>query len=308
MTATDTPPETAETPRRPRSTLRALLVTARPKQWAKNVLVGAAPGAAGVATDPDVVATTALAFVAFSLMSSGAYFVNDARDAEADARHPRKRFRPVAAGELSVTSAAATGVALMLASLGVALGAGEASFVALLAGYGLMTLGYSVWLKHVPVVDMVVVAAGFVLRAIGGAFATDLPISDWFLIVTSFGALFVVTGKRHAEHLDLGEDAAGHRESLATTTILYHQHLLSISSAVTIVAYGLWARETQMEQGGAPWLLLSTLPFVMTFLRYVLLVLSGKGGEPEEILLHDREIQILVVAWAALLGIGIYVA
>jgi hypothetical protein len=200
------------TPDRTPSLARSLLRTARPKQWAKNVLVFAAPGAAGVLNEPDELARTLVAFVAFCLAASGTYFLNDALDADADRHHPVKRFRPIAAGHLGVGTAKVIAVVLMLAALGVSAPFNSGKLALVVGGYIAITVSYSLWLKHEPVVDLGAVAAGFVLRAIAGGVATDVPLSDWFLIVAGAGSLFIVTGKRHAEQLELGEAAVRQRE------------------------------------------------------------------------------------------------
>src|SRR5918994_864020 len=211
------------------SLARSLVRTARPKQWAKNVLVFAAPGAAGVLNEPDELARTIVAFVAFCLAASGTYFLNDAADAEAARNHPVKRSRPVAAGHLSVGAARVIAVVLMVAALGLAAPLNSGKLALVVAGYIVITVAYSLWLKHEPVVDLGAVAAGFVLRAIAGGVATDVPLSDWFLIVAGAGSLFIVTGKRHAEQLELGEASAGHRSTLAE----YSESYLNYVRAVT---------------------------------------------------------------------------
>jgi decaprenyl-phosphate phosphoribosyltransferase len=296
-----------QTPAPQQSYARALLKEARPRQWTKNVLVGAAPAAAGVLFVPATLGRVGVAFVAFCLASSGTYYLNDAMDAEADRLHPIKRHRPIAAGLISVRAGFGMAAALMLAALLVSLVLGSAEFTGAVALYLALTVSYSLWLKHLPVVDIVVVAAGFIIRAVAGGLAAGVPLSRWFLIVASFGALFIVTGKRHSEVATLGEGSRSHRAVLEAYTTAYTQHLLTIASGITIVAYCLWAFETQDLLPGGGWLTLSILPFVMVMLRYGMLVLAGRGGEPEEIVLKDREIQALGAAWAVLVLLGIYV-
>jgi len=179
--------------------IAGLLRTGRPKQWLKNVLVFAAPGAAGVLDDGQSLARASLAFVAFCLAASGTYFWNDVLDVEADRAHPTKRNRPIAAGDIPITTARLVGAMLLAASLGVAALTGRWQTVAIVGTYIVLTISYSVVLKRIAVVDLVVIAAGFVLRAAGGAVAVDVPMSDWFVLCTTFGSLFIVTGKRYAE-------------------------------------------------------------------------------------------------------------
>jgi len=293
--------------RRPRSLGRALLATARPKQWVKNVLVVAAPAAAGVLGQADVLVDTAIAFVAFCLAASGTYFLNDAIDVEADRRHAKKRSRPVAAGDLPIRTAQVVGVLLLAAGIGVGFATGWRLPV-VIAIYIVFTTAYSVWLKHMAVIDLGMVAAGFLLRLIAGAVAVDVPISVWFLIVGGFGSLFMVAGKRHAEHLDLGVERAGHRPTLSEYSVEYLGYVRSVASGVTMVAYCLWAFDTTVHATGVVWFEVSIVPFVLAILRYALLVERGEGGAPEDLVLEDRTLQVLGVLWAVLVGIGLYAA
>src|SRR4051794_18763381 len=175
---------------------RGIVRALRPKQWLKNVLVLAAPGAAGVLGQGDVLANVALAFVAFCAASSGTYLLNDVRDVEADRLHPRKRARPIAAGTVPGWLAVALAVVLLVAGLVVAASVGVKLLV-VLAAYIALTSSYTLWLKHIEVVDIVAIASGFILRAVAGGAAAGVPLSRWFIIVASFGSLFIVAGKRH---------------------------------------------------------------------------------------------------------------
>jgi UbiA prenyltransferase family len=196
------------TPERRELTLaHELIREARPKQWIKNLLVFAAPGAAGVLDNGPALWRTIVTFVALCLAASGTYFLNDVADVEADRQHPTKRNRPVAAGTIPLPLATAVGIGLLLGSLVVAASTARWQVALVVALYIALTLAYSVWLKHIAVVDIVTVATGFVLRAIAGAVAVDVPMSNWFLICISFGSLFIVTGKRYAELLEFGDDA-----------------------------------------------------------------------------------------------------
>ena len=285
--------------------LRGILRTARPRQWTKNVLVVAAPGAAGVLAEPPVLVSVALAFVAFCLTSSGTYFLNDVRDVESDRRHPLKRHRPVAAGAVAVPAATGLGIALLVAGFAVAYAVGL-GFLAVLSGYVLLTSAYTLWLKHVAVVDIAVVASGFILRAVAGGVAAGVPISRWFLIVASFGSLFMVAGKRYGEHLDLGEERGRIRTTLGAYSAPYLRYVWTVASGVTLAAYCLWAFEEAEASAGAPWFELSIVPFVMGILRYALLLEKGRGGAPEEIVLGDRTLQLIGLVWVALFGCGVY--
>jgi decaprenyl-phosphate phosphoribosyltransferase len=288
------------------SLVRGLVRLARPKQWAKNILVFAAPGAAGVLDDPEFLADTLVAFVCFCLAASGTYFLNDARDADADRRHPTKQARPVASGIVPVRTAYVGGVVLLLASIGLAAVIGW-PLVATVGGYVALTTAYSLWLKHIAVVDLATVAAGFVLRAVGGAAATGVPISNWFFIVTCFGSLFMVSGKRGAEAAEVGEGATHTRPVLAAYTPAFSAYLRSVSSGAVLVAYCLWAFEkADATDASVPWYQLSILPFVLAILRYALVLDQGRGSAPEEVVLSDRTLQVIGVLWAVVFGLGVY--
>ncbi len=282
-----------------------LIRTARPKQWIKNVLVAAAPGAAGILGQPSVMLDTAIAFVAFSLTASGTYFLNDALDVEADRGHQKKRHRPIAAGTVPVGLAKGVGAALLVAGIAVAFLANWR--LALVVGtYAVFTTAYSLWLKHVAVIDLGMVAAGFVLRLIAGAVAVDVKISVWFIVVGSFGSLFMIAGKRHAEHMELGIDRGGHRATLEEYSVEYLGYVRAVASGVAMVAYCLWAFDSAIHRTGIAWFEVSIVPFILAFLRYALIIERGAGGAPEDVVLADRPLQVLAVLWVVLLGIGLY--
>jgi decaprenyl-phosphate phosphoribosyltransferase len=287
------------------SLARGLLREARPKQWVKNLLVVAAPGAAGVLGHRHVVSRTALAFVAFCLVASATYIFNDVRDIEADRRHPTKRTRPIAAGAVPVGAAAAAGIAALVAGAAVAFLVGW-KFAAVVGIYVALTVSYSAALKNVAVVDIAGVAAGYVVRAVAGGVAVHVPISQWFLIVASFGSLFMVAGKRHGEHLDLGDERASIRRSLGQYSLAYLRYIWMISSGVAITAYCLWAFEQARTRTGFPWYELSIIPFVLGVLRYALLLEAGHGAAPEDLVLGDRTLQVFGVLWVAVFAGGVY--
>ena len=280
--------------------------TARPRQWIKNVLVFAAPGAAGIALEPDTLGPVVAAFFAWCMVSSGCYFLNDALDAEADRHHPRKRIRPVAAGLISVRLAMVTAVGLLVVGIGAPLTWGAPGVSGLLALYTAITMAYSFWLKEEPVIDLACVASGFVLRAISGGVAADVPISNWFIIVASFGSLFMVAGKRHAEHVDLREGRGAHRATLDEYSLSFLGYVRSVSSGVAIAAYCLWAFEKAEASSAAVAFQLSIIPFVIALFRYALVVDAGRGGEPEQIVLGDRTLQAIGLVWIACFAVGVY--
>lgn len=276
----------------------------RPKQWAKNVLVFAAPFAAGV-TDAGRLGRTALMFVAFCAAASGTYCLNDALDVESDRAHPHKRHRPVAAGEVGGRTAVALGVILLGTGLVIAGVLGTAS-VLVLGAYATLTVAYSLWLKHVPVIDLAAVAAGFILRSVAGGAAAPVAISDWFLMVAGFGSLFIVAGKRQAEHAELGVDAGSVRATLGAYSNGFLRFVRGMAAAICVAGYCLWAFESA-TQGGDLWFKLSIIPFVVGILIYALRLEQGGGAAPEEIILGDRLLQLVGVIWAVLYGIGVHV-
>jgi decaprenyl-phosphate phosphoribosyltransferase len=290
---------------RPRGGLgRALLVTARPRQWAKNVLVFGAPITGEALLKPASLTRAVLAFVAFCLASSGMYYVNDVVDRRVDRAHPRKRLRPVAAGQLRVRLAVAVAALLVLAGLAVAVWSGGPELGAVVAGYVLLTLAYTLLLRNLVLVDLAAVAGGFILRAVAGGVAVGVPLSSWFLIVSCFGALFIAAGKRQAEHNDLGTTRGDHRRTLDEYSQSYLRYLMGSASTVTIAAYCLWAFEGASGRNLAS--ALSILPFVLGIYRYVMLLDTGRGGAPEDIVLRDRPLQLCGLVWVLLVGLGVY--
>ncbi len=290
------------------SLVAGLIRTARPKQWMKNVLVVAAPAAAGVLGHGEVIVDTIIAFAAFCLAASGTYFLNDSFDVEADRRHEKKRFRPIASGAVPVPTARIVSVVLLASGIGLSFLANW-HLAVVVATYVVLTTSYSMWLKHVAVIDLGMVAAGFVLRLIAGAVAVDVRISVWFIVVGSFGSLFMVAGKRHAEHLELGVDRAGHRVTLQEYSVEYLGYVRSVSSGVALVAYCLWAFDEPIHQfTGIVFFQISIVPFVLAFMRYALLVERGQGGAPEDLVLADRTLQVLGALWVTIVAIGLYVA
>lgn len=301
MTATTPAPQ-------PNSSLvRALVKEARPKQWAKNVLVFAAPGAAGVLDNGDFLVPTIAMFVSFCMVASGGYFWNDLLDVDQDRNHPTKRFRPIASGAIPLNVARLTGTVMLLGGVAVALLASWKACIAA-AAYVALTASYSAVLKHIAVVDLIAVAAFFVLRAIGGAVAADVPMSTWFLLTTSFASLFIVSGKRFAELREVGDDAQT-RATLDQYTLRYLRDVVSISLAAAMVSYCIWAFDTK-EIAGTTWPFyeLSIVPMATALLRYLLILEQGHGSAPEEIFLADRTMQVLGVVWAVVFGLGVYVS
>ncbi|WP_273736286.1 decaprenyl-phosphate phosphoribosyltransferase [Mycolicibacterium septicum] len=281
----------------------------RPRQWIKNVLVVAAPLATlggDVHYDyGDLFFKVGVAFVAFSLAASSIYLVNDARDVEADRQHPTKRFRPIAAGVVS--PALAYALAIVLAVTTLAVSAAIAPSLALVIGvYLAIQLGYCFGLKHQAVLDICIVSSAYLMRAIAGGAATGIPLSQWFLLVMAFASLFMVAGKRYAE-LQLAErTGAKIRKSLEGYTDTYLRFVWTMSATAVVVCYGLWAFERDGHSGS--WFAVSMVPITIAILRYAVDVDGGVAGEPEDIVLQDRVLQVLGIAWIAIICAAIVLA
>ena len=270
----------------------------RPRQWVKNLLVFAAPLAAlggGVTFDyRDVLARVSIAFVVFCMASSSIYLINDARDVEADREHPTKRFRPIAAGVLPVPLAYGIAAALAVGCLAVAWWL-TPRLALVMAIYLAIQLGYCFGLKHQAVLDICIVSSGFLIRAIAGGVAGGIPLSQWFLLVMAFGSLFMAAGKRYAE-LQLAERTGARiRKSLESYTSTYLTFVWTLSATAVVLCYGLWAFERDRATGS--WFVISMIPFTVAILRYAVDVDGGLAGEPEDIALRDRVLQLLALAW-----------
>ncbi|WP_026918499.1 decaprenyl-phosphate phosphoribosyltransferase [Gordonia shandongensis] len=290
----------------PKSLAAGLIKALRPRQWVKNVLVLAAPLAAGtdVLRDGDKMAGVGIAFIAFCLVASSIYLINDALDVEADRAHPTKRFRPIAAGVVPRNLAFVLAAVLAVASLGIAYLANWQTTVAI-GVYLAVQLGYCFGLKHQAVVDICIVSSGFLLRAIAGGVAAEITLSKWFLLVMAFGSLFMAAGKRYAE-LQLAErTGAKIRKSLQYYTTTYLRFVWTLSATAVVLCYGLWAFDEIHSQN--VYYAISMVPFTVAILRYAVDVDGGQAGEPEDIALGDRVLQFLALAWVVLVGVAVYV-
>ena len=283
----------------------AVLRTARPRQWPKNLLVFAAPLAGTSLGRRDGLAYALVAAAAFCVASVAVYMVNDVADAERDRRHPVKRRRPIAAGELTKSHA----VAVAAVCIAVAVAAGFAIRTPLLSviigGYVASSLLYSLVLKHIPVVELLFVASGFVLRALGGAAATRVPPSGWFLLVCSLGALLVATAKRYTEMAVLGPDAIRHRPSMRW----YRPAALRLTQRITaiamITAYVLWALG---EHRGwiRGWHLASAVPLAGTLIRFDHLTAQATPRPVEDLLARDTPMVLLEIVWLLTFVTGLW--
>ncbi len=299
------PHDEAVKPRSP----KAVFASLRPRQWVKNLLVFVAPAAAGRLDNAGTVGRSIAAFAIFVAVASGMYLVNDVLDAEADRVHPEKCNRPVAAGLVTIGQALSVGAVLVAAGLVSSWFTAGWRFTVVMGLYVLISACYSMWVKYVAVVELASVASGFVLRAIAGGVATHVPLSDWFLAVTSFVAMFIVTGKRYAEYRSLGEARDEHRLVLSEYTPTFLQSALTLTATASVTAYCLWAFDrTGLGHPGHAvlWTQLTVIPFAIAVL-HVLRVLDGGGGAaPEELALRDHWLHVMGAVWLALFLVGIY--
>lgn len=283
----------------------AMVMACRPKQWAKNVLVFVAPAAAGVLTEAYRLRLTIIGFIAFCLVSSATYLLNDVLDVESDRKHPTKRFRPIASGDLPVPVAVAMAVVMFCVGLAVALSANR-TLVLIVALYAVLTTAYSFLFKRIAILDLVILSSGFILRLLGGAFAAEVEVSDWFLLISLFGSMFIAAAKRFAEKKELGDRAAELRPTLGEYSVEYLGFIRNVSVAALVMSYCLWAVERANVTEASPWAQLSIIPFLIAVLRYALLVDQGKGSAPEDVILHDRQMQFMGILWVVILAIGMY--
>ncbi len=298
--------ETKQVAGPPSNLFSGIVKAIRPRQWVKNLLVLLAPIAAlggDVEYDYDQVAIKILiAFAAFSLAASCIYLVNDSRDVEADRQHPTKRFRPIAAGVVPASLAYALAVVLGIGALSLSLLA-SVNLVIVIAVYIAMQLAYCFGLKHQAVLDICIVSSAYLIRAIAGGAAAGIPLSQWFLLVMTFGSLFMVAGKRYAE-LQLAErTGAKIRKSLESYTASYLRFVWTVAATAMVVCYSLWAFER--DGANASWYAVTIIPITIAILRYAVDVDSGLAGEPEDIALKDRVLQLLLLAWIGTIGAAI---
>ncbi|MGB3773447.1 MAG: decaprenyl-phosphate phosphoribosyltransferase [Rhodococcus sp. (in: high G+C Gram-positive bacteria)] len=290
----------------PKNLPTGIVKALRPRQWVKNVLVLAAPLAAGSVTESSVLLPVALAFVVFCMAASGIYLVNDALDVEADRAHPTKRFRPIAAGVLPVGLAYGMAVVLLVGSIALSFVANW-NLAVVMGVYIGVQLAYCFGLKHQAVLDICIVSSGFLLRAIAGGVAANIPLSQWFLLIMAFGSLFMAAGKRYAE-LQLAErTGAKIRKSLENYTTTYLRFVWTLSATAVVICYGLWAFD-QDARNGTTMFAISMVPFTVAILRYAVDVDGGEAGEPEEIALGDRVLQLLAIVWIGVVGVAVYLA
>lgn len=275
----------------------AILKTMRPKQWVKNIVIFAALIFDRQLTESSSLLPTLAGFFLFCFITGAVYIINDLADLEADRKHPKKRFRPLAAGVLPVRVAQAAAIILLLLAFPLAYWLSR-EFAAVAAVYFLLNLAYSKWLKHIPLIDVLSIAAGFVLRVIAGVVLIEVErFSPWLYVVTTLGALYLGFGKRRAELALLAGDANAHRRVLNGYTLPFLDQLITIVSSTTIIAYSLYTFSAPNLPPNHTMML--TIPFVIYgIFRYLYLVqVEHKGGAPEDLAFTDHPLQLVILLW-----------
>ena len=284
-----------------------LVASLRPHQWTKNLLVFAGLLFGGRLLQPDAVASATAAFAIFCVLSGVVYLVNDIADREADRSHPVKRMRPVASGDLPVGIAVAAAGILSVAAIVAAILISPL-FGAVAAAYLALLIFYSVTLKHIVIIDVLTIAAGFVLRAVGGAVAVSVPIGSWLLVCTTLLALFLALSKRRHELMVLGEVAPEHRRILEEYTPYLLDQMIAVVTASTLIAYSVYAISAETAQRLGTSRLGLTIPFVLYgIFRYLYLVHQKReGGSPSALLLTDKPLLACVALWGASVALCLY--
>ncbi len=248
----------------------------------------------------DVLGRVSVAALAFCLLSSGAYLLNDLHDAPDDRRHPVKRHRPIAARLIDPRHAFAVAIATYALGLGLAAGLGVGALV-VAAAYAALNFAYTGWLRRIAIADIAGIAAAFVLRAVAGGVVAGVAISPWFLVVVSFAALLVAAGKRYADFCDTA--SRGSRAVFGEYNADFLRMVITAALAVAVTAYCLWA--FQADRGGAVgWREVTVVPLTFALLRYLLVVTSGRGGSPEDVMLADRPMQFATLTWLLAFALG----
>ncbi|HEY7539268.1 MAG TPA: decaprenyl-phosphate phosphoribosyltransferase [Methylomirabilota bacterium] len=286
--------------------LGAIVVSMRPRQWVKNLFVFAGLIFAQRLFTPSAWVALA-AFAIFCGLSGAIYLFNDVADRERDRLDPRKRVRPIAAGRLPLGVAIGTGIGLVVSGLVLAGLLSRAFFLTAFA-YVILLIAYSAWLKHIVIVDAIVVAGGFVLRAVAGAVVIDVEMSGWLLICTILLALFLALGKRRYEYVALEQDAARHRPILAEYSPALLDQMIAVVTASTVTAYALYTMSPETVAKFHTRWLPATLPFVLYgIFRYLYLLYQRRlGGNPSELLLSDRALLINTICWICAVLLIIY--
>lgn len=284
----------------------AVIALARPRQWVKNGLVAAAAGAAGALGHDGVPIRITLACLAFCLLASGTYAINDVRDADEDRLHPRKRHRPVASGAIDPAVAMLIGAGLIVAGL-LLCWLVRPLLTIVGAGYMTLTLSYAFLWRSVPVVDVLAISGGFVLRAVAGGVAAPVTLSRWFVLVVSATAVFLASAKRHSELQRTSAGGTIRRRVLERYPVGLLELMMLAAAGISIFAYCVWAFMPP-SVGGSVWRVMSIAPFLGCLCRYGLRIRGGTAETPEDVLFKDRLIQVSALAWLVLFALAVNAA
>lgn len=283
----------------------------RPKQWLKNIFVFVPAFFAGNISEPGVVLAAVMAFFAFSLSASAIYCLNDIIDVEADRRHPVKRHRPIASGAVSVRSAAVLmGVLLAASGVLVALiGDGRGAVGGVVSFYVLLNVAYCLWIKQFAIVDVCVIASGFVLRLLAGGYATDVVLSKWIVLMTFLLTLFMSFAKRRDDVIRMNKTGEAPRKNTVRYNLTFINQAVTITATVTLVCYIMYTVSPEVgERVHTPYLYLTTVFVILGLLRYIqITVVDEKSGEPTKVMLKDRFMQVVVLLWAMSFFFIIYI-
>ena len=288
--------------------LRALLKTMRPKQWAKNVFLLAAIVFDRKLTNTDAMFHTLAGVVIFSLVASVVYIINDIADVEADRQHPTKHERPIAAGELSITVAWISAIVLLLIAFPTAIWLSP-GFALIAFLYLVLNLIYSKWLKHVVLLDIILLASLYVIRVAAGVALIDVVrFSPWIYIFTTFLALLMGTGKRRAELSEIADGPNAQRRVLDGYTLGFLDQLITLASGMTIITYSMYTFSAPNVPENHAMML--TIPFIIySIFRYqYLLQVKGIGSAPEELVLADRPLQLAIALWGLTVLVVFYIS
>lgn len=288
--------------------LKALLKTMRPKQWAKNVFLLAAVVFDRKLTNVDAILHTIVGVMAFSLVASVVYIINDIADLEADRQHPTKRKRPIAAGKLPLPAAWSAAIILLMIAFPIAYWLSP-SFALITFFYLVLNLIYSKWIKHIVLLDIIVLASFYVIRVAAGVALIDVVrFSPWIYIFTTFLALLMGTGKRRAELSEIADGPNAQRRVLDGYTLNFLDQLITLASGMTIITYSLYTFSApNLPENHA---MMFTIPFIIySIFRYqYLLQVKGSGSAPEELVLSDRPLQAAIVLWGITVLVVFYIS
>ncbi|SDW82309.1 decaprenyl-phosphate phosphoribosyltransferase [Paenibacillus sp. PDC88] len=274
-----------------------MLTEMRIKQWTKNLLVFASAIFSGAFLDPGILLKAFLAFLSFSFMASTIYIINDIVDVDKDRLHPEKRYRPIASGAINIPVSIILLLFTFLIAVGIAISINSHVLIAVLV-YFVMNLSYSLYLKHIVIIDVMIIAAGFVLRAVTGAIAVDGLLTSWFILCTLGLSLFLALGKRRHELLLLKNKQISQRKVLKFYSVELLDQLMTVITGVLIMFYSMYC----YSEGTA---MMFTIPFVLygIFRYYYLIHMENAGGKPEEVLLNDKHILVTVILFSILVVI-----